>query len=371
MHKIILATAVVLCCLFGTKWSSAADSNEAQQARLNENAFKFGNYDKLSPEFLDQKSKVQEEAVASWERAVEGWPKRAEKEKAIYEKNHEIAEQMNVKLGELRDKQIACFGGNKQAFLTGDSSKQSCSQEEMQDINNQFSEAQETMREATEEASSAQKMQLWAEKSAKDTIGILQKEKEKLAKIQKVSEEKKNPKITPSVVEKETVDETPPQATPSAVEEETFDDIIPPKKAVKSEPVAAPAAAKNLPVGITSSSAQSNSSKPTSSSPSTSPKSPASSTGASNGLFGALTQSLSNVFFGMREIIFAVAGFGIVAVAIGGFFGNLNWKWLTAIIIGLFVISVTGTIINYVVGDTVITDDMIRDTLITGKPVAD
>ena len=32
-------------------------------------------------------------------------------------------------------------------------------------------------------------------------------------------------------------------------------------------------------------------------------------------------------------------GLGIIAVCIGGFFGNINWKWLTAIIIGLVVIS--------------------------------
>lgn len=91
---------------------------------------------------------------------------------------------------------------------------------------------------------------------------------------------------------------------------------------------------------------------------------------ASGGLFSDLLSKGGGIFSGMREIIYAVAGFGVVAVAIGGFFGNLNWKWLTAIIIGLFVIATTGVIINYVVGDSVITDGMITDTLITGKPVA-
>ncbi len=90
----------------------------------------------------------------------------------------------------------------------------------------------------------------------------------------------------------------------------------------------------------------------------------------SGGLFSDLLSKGGGIFAGMREIIYAVAGFGVVAVAIGGFFGNLNWKWLTAIIIGLFVIATTGVIINYVVGDNVITDTMITDTLITGKPVA-
>lgn len=83
------------------------------------------------------------------------------------------------------------------------------------------------------------------------------------------------------------------------------------------------------------------------------------------GLFSDLIGKGGEIFEGMREIIYAVAGFGISAVAIGGFFGNLNWKWLAAIAIGLFVIATTGAIINYMVGDNV-TKDMITDTLISG-----
>ena len=37
--------------------------------------------------------------------------------------------------------------------------------------------------------------------------------------------------------------------------------------------------------------------------------------------------------------IYPASAVGIIAVCIGGFFGNINWKWLTAIIIGLVVIS--------------------------------
>jgi len=70
---------------------------------------------------------------------------------------------------------------------------------------------------------------------------------------------------------------------------------------------------------------------------------------SSYAVFDALVQKGSEIFVGMRDIIFAVSGFGIIAVAIGGFFGNLNWKWLSAIGIGLFVISVTSAIITYMV----------------------
>lgn len=88
---------------------------------------------------------------------------------------------------------------------------------------------------------------------------------------------------------------------------------------------------------------------------------------ANSGLFTELTQRGAEIFNGMREIIYAVAGFGIVAIAIGGFFGNFNWKWLGAIIIGLMVIALTAGIINYMVEADVITPDMIADTLVSGN----
>ena len=88
---------------------------------------------------------------------------------------------------------------------------------------------------------------------------------------------------------------------------------------------------------------------------------------AASALFGDLTKKGAEIFSGMKDIIYAVAGFGIVAIAIGGFFGNFNWKWLGAIIIGLMVIASTAGIINYMVEETVITSDMIADTLISGN----
>ena len=84
-------------------------------------------------------------------------------------------------------------------------------------------------------------------------------------------------------------------------------------------------------------------------------------------LFSDLTNHGAKIFGGMREIIYAVSGFGIVAIAIGGFFGTLNWKWLVAIIIGLVVIALTAGIINYMVDSDVITDEMITDSLISAN----
>ncbi len=80
-------------------------------------------------------------------------------------------------------------------------------------------------------------------------------------------------------------------------------------------------------------------------------------------IFGELTKKGGQIFTGLRDIIFIVAGFGIIGVGISGFFGNLNWKWLGAIIIGLMVIATTAAIIETVTGQNIETAAGITDTL--------
>lgn len=55
--------------------------------------------------------------------------------------------------------------------------------------------------------------------------------------------------------------------------------------------------------------------------------------------FEKLTKAGQDIFTGLREIIYPASAVGIIAVCMGGFFGNINWKWLTAIVVGLVVIS--------------------------------
>ena len=83
--------------------------------------------------------------------------------------------------------------------------------------------------------------------------------------------------------------------------------------------------------------------------------------GESTGLFAELISRGAEIFRGMRDIIYVVSGFGIIGVSVGGFFGNMNWKWLGAIIIALMVIGLTGSILDFVVGgesQTGITDTL-------------
>ena len=81
------------------------------------------------------------------------------------------------------------------------------------------------------------------------------------------------------------------------------------------------------------------------------------------GLFAGLIETGRKIFSGLRDLIYVVAGFGIIGVAVGGFFGNLNWKWLGAIIIALVVIATTGEIINMITGCDDFSQKMITDTL--------
>lgn len=86
-------------------------------------------------------------------------------------------------------------------------------------------------------------------------------------------------------------------------------------------------------------------------------------------VFENLTSAGSEIFSGMRQVIWGAAGFGIIAIAIGAIFGGLNWKWLTAIIIGLVVIALTGGILSYLTAGTGADTSVsgIQNTLVTAE----
>lgn len=55
--------------------------------------------------------------------------------------------------------------------------------------------------------------------------------------------------------------------------------------------------------------------------------------------FGKLTEAGEKIFEGLRVIIYPASTIGIACVCIAGMFGNFNWKWLIAILIGIFAIT--------------------------------
>lgn len=86
-------------------------------------------------------------------------------------------------------------------------------------------------------------------------------------------------------------------------------------------------------------------------------------------VFSDLTTTGWTIFGGMRQIIFAASAFGIIAIAIGGLFGAFNWKWLSAIIIGVIVIALTASLVQYLTAGTGadVSVSGISDTLIVGR----
>ncbi len=85
--------------------------------------------------------------------------------------------------------------------------------------------------------------------------------------------------------------------------------------------------------------------------------------GTSGGAFSQLVNTGVLIFKRLRDLIYVVAGFGIIAVAVGGFFGNLNWKWLGAIIISLVVIASAGEIVVMITGCPDFDDKLITNTI--------
>ena len=85
--------------------------------------------------------------------------------------------------------------------------------------------------------------------------------------------------------------------------------------------------------------------------------------GDDKGVFSELVVTGQKIFNRLRDLIYVVAGFGIIAVAVGGFFGNLNWKWLGAIVISLVVIATAGELIVLLTGCEQYGTSLITNTL--------
>ncbi len=56
-------------------------------------------------------------------------------------------------------------------------------------------------------------------------------------------------------------------------------------------------------------------------------------------VFESLQTAGNNIFKGIVKIIYPAATIGLACVCIAGMFGNFNWKWLAAIMLGVLVIS--------------------------------
>jgi hypothetical protein len=56
-------------------------------------------------------------------------------------------------------------------------------------------------------------------------------------------------------------------------------------------------------------------------------------------VFESLQTAGNNIFKGIVKIIYPAATIGLACVCIAGMFGNFNWKWLAAIMLGVLIIA--------------------------------
>lgn len=67
-------------------------------------------------------------------------------------------------------------------------------------------------------------------------------------------------------------------------------------------------------------------------------------------VFDAVLHKAAHAFSQVRNVVFVLGGFGLVGVACGAIFGNMKWRWVAALSIGLSLLAVAGGIVDYVTG---------------------
>jgi type IV secretory pathway VirB2 component (pilin) len=72
-----------------------------------------------------------------------------------------------------------------------------------------------------------------------------------------------------------------------------------------------------------------------------------SSAGYAQDVFATVIKKGTTLFMAVRDVIFVVGGFGLVGLAIGAIFGRVNWKWFSALAIGLIIVAAAGAVVNY------------------------
>ncbi len=61
------------------------------------------------------------------------------------------------------------------------------------------------------------------------------------------------------------------------------------------------------------------------------------------------------IFSGVRKIVFVVGGFGLIGLAMAAIFGKIQWKWFGALAVGLVILAIAGSVVEYVTGSDQLT----------------
>lgn len=64
--------------------------------------------------------------------------------------------------------------------------------------------------------------------------------------------------------------------------------------------------------------------------------------------FDTTMAKLLSVFIDVKNTVFIIGGFGLVAVAFAAIFGKVNWKWFAGLAAGLAILAAASMAIEYV-----------------------
>ena len=64
--------------------------------------------------------------------------------------------------------------------------------------------------------------------------------------------------------------------------------------------------------------------------------------------FTTTKTKLLNLFVNVKNVVFIIGGFGLVAVAFAAIFGKINWKWFAGLAAGLAILAAASMAIEWV-----------------------
>ena len=79
---------------------------------------------------------------------------------------------------------------------------------------------------------------------------------------------------------------------------------------------------------------------------------------AANNIFSTIRSRIVQTLKDSHQLVYLLAGFGLIGFAFMAIFNKISWKWFTNIAIGLFLVAVMGMFISYFTGDEQIAKDL-------------
>lgn len=69
-----------------------------------------------------------------------------------------------------------------------------------------------------------------------------------------------------------------------------------------------------------------------------------------NSAITSIAKKMAELFNAVRTMLFVIGGFGLIGLAMGAIFGNVDWKWVGALAFGLFLVAIASTVIKTFAG---------------------